>query len=386
MSKTHAKFGSPSGLSALEKCPGKIAYTKDMPDLPESEYAKEGTEFHAHMETACSTIFDPLHLAEEFKVISTVDWMEEYVCSSIEELKELRSSFIDKHTNVKSHFELKIAVNDDIYGTADVVFVGKSNKTGKTDIVVLDWKAGRGVRVTAEENLQGIAYGLGAINTLDILNVGTCMIIIAQVRLEDGWTRFSFKGEDIKKYEDKITSIVGRAKDIYDGKYSIEDNLHAGSHCRFCKANGKCVAQKRQLLDGLQDAEELPLTERVKELTLDEQVAIFLKKKAIESLLDAVASNLSKAFQAGITHDALKLIQTKGSRRWKDKNKVGDILQERGIDDPYSHKVIGIVEAEKLLGKGVIDDLVEQGEGKLELVRAEDKREAILIGKLEELE
>ena len=50
LAMSHALFGSPSGLSALEKCPAKVAFGKDIPEPPTSAYAEEGTAFHNVME------------------------------------------------------------------------------------------------------------------------------------------------------------------------------------------------------------------------------------------------------------------------------------------------------------------------------------------------
>ena len=115
-------------------------------------------------------------------------------------------------------------------------------------------------------------------------------------------------------------------------------------------------------------------------------MAIFLKKKAIESLLDAVASNLSKAMQCGVEHPALKLVKTNGRRRWKDEEEAAMIIEYAAGENAYKKKLIGIVEAEKIVGKEAIASLTEVGEGKIELVSVNDKREGLLISKLEELE
>lgn len=389
MSKKHARFGSPSGLSALEKCPGKIAYTKDMPELPESEYAKEGTEFHRVMEAHAPLV---LGLSKEVQATqSPYPDMSDYVSSSISELDKLYASFEAKHEHTSYYVEQRVPIYSGTeqkeFGTADIIFSGYNTKSKLIDVVCLDWKFGAGVKVIAEENIQGIAYALGAVRNLKLKSedIGTCVVIIAQVRLEDGWSRFNFKGTEIEKYETKIKKIVDKAVAVYEGKEEVLPNLHAGSHCRFCKANGICVAQKKDLVDPLDIAKELPVEEAVNKLTMEEQVWIFMKKKHIESFLDAVATNLARSFAAGVTHPYLKLVKTKGRRKWKDEDETVEYLQEAGIKQPYTKKVIGITEAEKILGKGVVDHLTEIGEGKIELVRGDDKRPSVGFNEAKEL-
>lgn len=391
--KKHAKFGSPSTLYRTEKCPGWIAYTKDMPDPPPSPYAVEGTCFHDYMEK-CAPIWLTQLKTPATKAINKIiagceyEDMPDFIWGTLLEIEKLWKSFCEKHENPKIAYEVNVKITEDIFGTSDVVFSGENKKSGLIDIIAIDYKYGQGTPVSAEENLQGIAYGLGSVKTLKINpeSVGTLMVIIAQVRLDDGWTRFAFKGNEIKKYEQKIVAIVETAKDIYAGKAPMQ--LSAGRHCKFCKADGICTEQKKSTVDTVQiTASELPIEEQVKQLTLDEQVAVFLKKSEIEDFLDAVAKNLTAAFQAGITHPALKIIRTAGRRAWvKDEKLVATTLKKKGIKDPYKKKLIGITDAEKILGKGEVPEkCVTLSDGKFELVRAADKRDGISFAEIKEL-
>lgn len=392
MTKKHAVIGSPSSLSRIEKCPGSAAYTKDMPEQPASPHALEGTAFHDFMEQAF-----PLYITgEETKLEELVGdceypGMADNIWDTCRKVAEYWDKFQEKHTDCWYHLELKVRINEDIFGTSDVVFVGDNKKTGKVDILVLDYKYGMGVPVRAEENLQGIAYLLGTMKTLqlDAKLIGNALIVIAQMRVEDGWSEYGIKANEIEEWHEYITKIVQKAKDIYDGVISMEGTLYAGTHCRFCKANGKCTEQKKKSYDELQiTAAEFPtdIETFVKHLTLDEQVEIFKRKSHIEDFLDAVAKNLTEAFKTGVSHDDLKLVKVNGRRAWKeDVEAIGAELLELGVKQPYKTTLIGITEAEKQIGKNKIDNLTCKGEGKVELVRAEDKRPALMIDQVKEL-
>lgn len=384
----HAKFGSPSGLYALEKCPGKIAFGKDLPELPISEYALEGTVFHEIMDKAFPLYLDD-NLKEIEKLLQDVEYddMPEYVWLTLEEVRKKWEKFKSKHEHATYYLELKVQINEDIYGTADVVFTGINKKTGKINVVVTDYKYGKGVPVLADENLQGIAYLIGALKTLkiDTASLDQAIVIIAQVRLDGGWSQFVVKGKELTTWEEKISSIVQVAKDTYEGKLPIK--LSAGSHCRFCKCAPVCPEQKKEHYDlVVQDAGELPIEEAVKKLTLDEQVNLFLKKAYVEDFLDAVTKNLKNALETGISHPAIKLIKTSGRRGWKkDTQTIAEELIKIGCKDPFSRKLRGITEIEKELGKNTINDFVELSQGKIEVVRAEDKRIGIDIHEIKEL-
>jgi len=392
MTKKHAVIGSPSSLSRIEKCPGSAAYTKDMPDAPASPHAVEGTTFHDLMEQAFPLYLENNDTAlEELVDGCNYPGMADDVWDTCEKVLEYWNKFQDKHVDSKYYLELKVRINEDIFGTSDVVFVGENKKSGKIDVLVLDYKYGMGVPVRAEKNLQGLAYLLGSIKTLklDPKMVGNALIVIAQMRIEDGWSEYSIKSTEIEEWNDYICKIVQRAKDIYDWVIPLEGNLHAGSHCRFCKANGKCAEQKKKSFDDLQiTAAEFPadIETFVKHLTLDEQVEIFKRKSHIEDFLDAVAKNLTEAFKTGVSHDDLKLVKVNGRRAWKeDVEAVGEELKKLGVADPYKKSLVGITEVEKQIGKNKIDNLTRMGEGKVELVRAEDKRPALLIDQVKEL-
>lgn len=395
VAKVHALFGSPSTLSRTEKCAGWIAFGKDIPEPGQSESAAEGDEFHDYMEKA-----SPEYLANNHKKVAAIlkactlyADMEGYVWDALAKLNDIWNRFREKHAGCKHYFELKVKLSDDCFGTSDVVFVGKNIKTGKMSILVIDWKYGLGVYVSAHENLQGIAYLLATAKTLEIKpeDIGVGMVIIGQVRLNEEWEKEQYivKGEAFPQWEKQILGIVASAKAIYNGEQPIEGNLHAGDHCRFCKAQGVCPARKEATFDSVTvTASDLPIEEQVKKLTLDEQVAIFKKKSHIEDFLKAVASNLHQAFLTGVAHDDLKLIKTNGRREWKyDDEVIATELTNLGLTGVWKKKVIGLTQAEKELGKdkGKIAYLLETGEGKIELVEASDKRPALKIDELKEL-
>ena len=387
MTKKHALFGSPSGLYKIQKCPGSIANGKGLPEKPTSEYAYEGTQFHNYMEA-----IGPLYTADKINhkeveriLLDIPDGMSEYVIDTAERLRVLWNKFKKKHPVAYIFFELAVKYDEDIFGTSDVVFVGE-NKNGKTDVLVADWKFGAGVKVDAKDNLQGIAYLLCTIKTLDLKNINRAGIMIAQMRVDDEWEKnyFELDAKKLAEYEILIQRDVALAKKIYNGEAPLEGNLHAGSHCRFCKCSGHCSVQKNYVDDTFAvTATELPLEDRVRLLTTEQKVNIWKRRKDIEEMIDAVSSNLKAELEAGLTHPDVKLIQTNGRRKWKDESTVGEILEKRGMKDPYKRKPVGIGEAEK--AKIKIDDLVELSVGKIEIVEASDKRPAIASASATEL-
>lgn len=379
---THAKYGSPSSLYRSAACPGWVEYTKDLPDGAPSVHAEEGTAFHDVMENVvCIHVHNARPKTDLIKEIyRKYPDMRRVVEITLSDVIIKWCRFKETHDNPILHTELRVHLTQDIFGTADLIFTGTNKTTGQTDIVVIDYKHGLGVHVQAQNNLQGLAYLLGAIETLQLKNIGRTIFIIAQVRLEDGWSLAEYDKEELDNYREKILSIVDKVKAVCNGEIPLENNLHPGSHCRWCKADGLCVAQKRETFDMVEStAMELPIEARIKHLTLDQQVAIFLRKTQIEDFLNAVAMNVQRTLESGVTHPDVKIVETNGRRGWKDSVTPED-LKQLGVSDPTTVKISlkGIGEVEKTVGKGKIDHLVVVGGKKREVVHVSDKRSAVI--------
>src|SRR5688572_30217367 len=121
----HAKFGSPSSLARTEKCPAWVAFGKDIPNDTGSEYSIEGDVFHKYMQDVGPMYLNKAkdHLIEEAlkDIPAKYPDMNGYIWSSLSKLNSLWELFKFKHTDCKFYFELKVKLNDDVYGTSDVV-------------------------------------------------------------------------------------------------------------------------------------------------------------------------------------------------------------------------------------------------------------------------
>lgn len=187
--------------------------------------------------------------------------------------------------------------------------------------------------------------------------------------------------DELYDYLPAILERGARAIHLKDHKEELDiTDLSSGKHCTFCPAQGRCPILKRETFDMVENsASELPLEERIRHLTLDQQVAIFLRKSQIEDFLNAVAMNVQRTLESGVTHPDVKIVETNGRRGWKDSVTPED-LKELGVSDPTTVKISlkGIGEVEKAIGKGKIDHLVVVGGKKREVVHVSDKRSAVI--------
>lgn len=106
-----------------------------------------------------------------------------------------------------------------------------------TELKVIDFKYGSGVRVDAYWNPQMMCYALGAIKALNLDGIETVSMEIFQPRMHS-----------ISRFEMKKTELIDWANDILkpsaETAYKGEGKFNAGEHCRFCKAKNDCEYYK----------------------------------------------------------------------------------------------------------------------------------------------
>ena len=175
MSEAAHSYWSASKFESLMLCPGKIVLEEGAPDNTNS-YAAEGTAAHQVLtwalqeeRPAAAYIGRVLHLDNRGKVCdpdtTKVEFtfevdedMAAHVQTCIDYCLDLKGDdgvlFADIRVNYSSYLDV---AHDTAWGTADVIIARG------TEIIVVDFKYGRGVEVDAESNPQMSLYGLGAL-------------------------------------------------------------------------------------------------------------------------------------------------------------------------------------------------------------------------------
>ena len=156
----HAR-NSPSALYRTLNCPPSLVLGEQFQD-EESQYAAEGSAGHALAE---HLIKKHLHLrtkrpVSDYYSDDLIEAVEDYVAFVIEKIEEAKRECRTPLFSVEQRVDIS-EYSPDCFGTADMVIV--------TDKVahVIDLKLGRGVEVSAEENPQLMAYGLGVLEMVE---------------------------------------------------------------------------------------------------------------------------------------------------------------------------------------------------------------------------
>lgn len=254
------------------------------------------------------------------------------------------------------------------FGTADCVMIGGDR------LLVADFKYGKGVKVSAENNPQMQLYALGALQKFSMIyDIKTVIMMIIQPRLSSNADFWEEPVEDLLAFGEFVKQRAALA--IKGG-----GDFHPGEEeCRFCRARQTCRARANyniQMYFG--DVGKLP------PLISDAEVGEYLAKgedvaKWLKDLQDYALS----VCLAGGDIPGYKAVEGRGSRDWIDQEKAFKALMAGGVPEEvmYERKALTLAALEKVVGKKEFADLagdyVIKNPGKPALVKESDKRPAI---------
>ena len=250
------------------------------------------------------------------------------------------------------------------FGTGDCIIVSDSL------LEVCDYKHGKGIPVDAVGNPQLRLYGLGAMERFGRLyDFQSVRMTIIQPRL-DSVSEETLTCEDLTSWA--AEEVVEKAKQAWTGS----GEFVPGEHCRFCSAKAVCSARVAQAMRIFQYGLEAP------GLIPDEQIPSILGMlNDAEAWIKDIRAYAENQALHGQVWPGWKLVHgKKPNRQWADPEEVKAQLLRAGYpaDQFQEVKLKPVGEIEKALGKkafqALVGGLVSQGEGKLTLVPADDKR------------
>ena len=254
----------------------------------------------------------------------------------------------------------------DGFGTGDCIIIGENT------MHVVDFKYGKGVPVSSENNPQMMLYALGAYTEYSFLYpIDYIYLTIVQPRLETELSVFEIAVEDLLAWGESIKPIAQAA-------YNGEGEYVPGEHCRFCRAKAQCRArcEINTSLEVFKLAKPpLISSEEVGDIL---QRARLLAKWAADLEDYALAECL-----LGNDIPGWKAVEGRSNREFTDIDGAFKVLKENGVDETmlYIRKPITLTDTEKLVGKKTFSELLEsyviKPHGKPTLAPETDKREPI---------
>jgi len=367
----HALLG-PSSASRWMACPPSVRLCEQFEDV-ESEYAKEGSLAHEIAELKVRKLIDPGLTSRKFtsamkKLKEKELYQEEMQGYTDEYVEFIQEQMYSYPTTPHIAVEQKVDFSQYVpggFGTADCILI--SNDT----LHVIDFKYGKGVPVSVENNAQLLLYALGSYLAYEMIYpIEHIKMSIVQPRLND-----------IDTWKCNLDYLLAFAKIAQEKAVMAlngDGDFNNGEHCRFCKAKAICKARANANL-------ELAKYEfkAADQLTLEEIGQILEKAKDLDKWVKEIEKYALSESLKGNNIPGWKAVNGKGSRSFKNTDDAIKVLKENGIAEEllYERKYLTLAQIEKVIGKkdfnNLVGDLIVMNVGKPTLVEASDKREAI---------
>lgn len=406
---------SPSGFKALMLCPGKPAMEMDLPDSS-SKYADEGTAAHFLAAWCLTQERAPTEfLGRGITVNGEATWAREKRDANTfevtEEMTESVQTYIDTiavHRIDGGQMSVEVAVplshitgEKGATGTADVVVIRG------TEMIVGDFKYGRGVEVDAKDNPQLKLYALGALHDLDLVgDIETCRVFISQPRINPVASEWSYTVAELKAWAaNEAATASDLAWDaIQAAKGGTVPDVYlrpAADACRFCRAKASCPKLAQYVSDSIEaeftDLTTTDATARAELVSTRVNAAeqhLGAKLDAVEVIelwCKAIRARVEARLLEGVPVAGYKLVNgRRDARTWTDAHEVEQTFKSMRLkqEEMFDFSLISPTTAEKRLKDqpkrwARVSALITQPEGKPSVAPVSDKRAAIDLKAIE---
>lgn len=383
--KKHAKFSASASFRWLA-CPASIQATEEVPPHKRgksSAFAEEGTIAHEVADLCLQNNFRPAsyyegkslkEIAPEMKLqnYSNKFMIPEEMCEFVQDYVNYVSSHMSKDSVLFAEERVDYShIVPEGFGTVDATVVDVVRNT----LHVFDLKYGMGLKVDAMDNSQAQLYALGMMAECEAFwDIDKVVIHIVQPRLGhfDHWETTP---RDLIAFGHYCTERADLA---------LSDNppYNPGEkQCKWCLAKTDCKALNEQVNEVM-----LPLFEDLdaKTLPFSEKKAILDNAKLIREYITAVEEEVYGILNSGGQFQGYKIVTGKPRRKWRKdiEHKLYSVIGDKA----FKRSLIGVVQAEKLLGKEEIKQYVEIQDGKPVLAPESDKRKAVTVEGFEDLD
>jgi hypothetical protein len=360
----HSKVVGGSTAKRVINCPGSVALVAQMPPQATSKYMAEGTALH--------TAIDLLVNDGDASPYSLLDKSFNGVALSEDHIEKLKSALalldeIDPSQDMNYNTEQRVSFGDllpGVFGSTDLI-----GRIGNRAIV-LDWKFGDGVIVSAEENEQLMFYAAASMRTkeskwaFDGATEVECVIV--QPPMIRRWVTTP---ERIQQFERDLVYAV-KQSERQDAPFAT------GDHCRFCTAKPICPkmtgAVDRALKTQLDNLDAPTISTYLKNADMLEAWITDLRSLALQML------------ESGAQLPEYKLVAKRAIRSWSDEDKAKVALFAYGLTESevLETSLISPAKAEKILKKKKLalpaDCVVAISSGNT-LASANDPRPSVLL-------
>ena len=374
----HSNVVGGSTASQVLNCPASVKLCQSMPDIDTSTiYTRTGSMLHAAVasvveenklpEDMLGFELEGVTLDEELlreKLIPAVEAFDDILDKLEEEFGETPTVVVETEVSFGRYIP-------DAFGSCDIIV-----RCGPR-VVVLDWKFGNGVMVSAEENAQLMFYAAAAMRTPSLAhifeNAEDIDLIILQPPSTTVW------GTTLPRMARFETSL----KDAVRKSQMKTPPFKEGKHCQWCKAKAICP-----LMTGAVDR---ALKTDLKAVDVQKLGLAYRQGELLKSWLKDLDKLIYQALEEGVDVPGLKLVPKRGTRQWVNKENLADMLTKLATEaEIHPRKLLdAMYEPQEVRSPAQMEKMLKEYKLKLPegvtatvssgstIALAEDKREAV---------
>lgn len=369
--------------SAAERwlnCPPSARLTEKLADTP-SEYAAEGTLAHALGELKLRKNFESMKKSVFDKAKKTIEEDPKYTAemgTHTDAYLEYILGIVHGYKGTKPYVAIEKQVDysgiaPEGFGTADcLIFCGE-------DIHVIDFKYGKGVPVSPENNSQLKLYAWGACRCYAMLYSPKKIHLHIVQPGRENLARWEISLDELNRWGEEIRPIATLA-------FSGGGDFKEGDWCRFCKVNGNCRVRAGVFQELENGFTRTPATL----LSAGEIGGILKTLSGFKSWAADIEEFALSSILKGLEIPGWKAVEGCSRRVIDDVSAVIRILAQNGFEEAifYTKKPVTLTEMEKIVTKPKLAELVgehiQKPLGKPTLVPAYDKRQEFTKTKINE--
>ena len=324
----HSNIVGGSSAKRVMACPGSVALVQKMPPKPSNSHADQGTLLH----NAISAILEDQSvdvIGTQYKdQVLTQDLYDEKIMVGLSLLDE-----VDPEKTMEYEVETRVGFGDllpGVFGSTDLM-----GRIG-SKAIILDWKFGTGVAVSAEENEQLMFYAAASMRTPEaqwVFDGATEIeLIIIQPPEIKRWTTTRARIEQFERDLVKAVNAAGLA----------DAPLKNGDHCRWCNAKPVCP-----IMTGAVDR---AVAIKMDAIDVDKIGAYLHNADLLEAWIKDLRTLAEEMMKKGKPVTGWKMVPKRATRSWvKEEDAKTALLQHLKESEVIETKLVSPAAAEKLL-------------------------------------
>ena len=390
----HAKCSASSSGRWLN-CTAAPTYEAQFPDGDPGDYAKEGTLAHKicelHAEFQAKEISKRTFNARMKKCREDPLFQEEMIKTAEVYCNYILQKIMSFPGAPYQKQEVRVDFSDYVpegFGTSDCLIIGNNS------LIVVDYKHGKGVQVSAENNSQMRLYALGGLKQYGMFYpVKTVTMAIVQPRITEEISEETITTEELLAWGE---SIKPAAQAAFSGEGA---EFKEGPWCQFCK--GKAVCRARAVnMTAFEDFKDLPIAGKMTDdekrlrgqaivagfdmpvLTDGEIGELLHRAEGLVSWYNDLKAYALDAILSGKDIPGWKAVAGRSVRAFDDTDAAFAEILKAGYEEAmlYERKPKSLAELEKMIGKKdfaeIVGSHIVKPVGKPTLTDSADKREA----------